>query len=241
MKLKDVELIPGVVVEDKDPMYLGRVKVAAPGEFDVDTMDIRDMFWVYPILPQWGYQGFSRLLKGSKVWLIKNTANYYEYWYIPYFEMNDNTFNVVNTDEKYVADVVISRIANSMNVQFYYNDLNGFCQILGFANINMRPDGTIFINSGGSDRGASNIYMNAKVNQIGWDPEEDKYQWAARGENLAAFIGDLQKDLTNLATLAKSSPYTAHLEPGFTKAAKTCGNYVKSDDKDVRSDHVKIN
>ena len=66
MKLADVEMIPGVVVDDEDPKFLGRLKISAPGEFDVDSMDINDMFWVYPF-PVGGYQSFSHMLKGSKV------------------------------------------------------------------------------------------------------------------------------------------------------------------------------
>ena len=32
MKLADVEMIPGVVVDDEDPKFLGRLKISAPGE-----------------------------------------------------------------------------------------------------------------------------------------------------------------------------------------------------------------
>ena len=116
MKLADVEMIPGVVVDDEDPKFLGRLKISAPGEFEVDSMDINDMFWVYPF-PVGGYQSFSHMLKGSKVWLIKNTKNYYEYWYLPYFEMNANTFNLVNSKKKYDADVLVSRSDGSNNIQ----------------------------------------------------------------------------------------------------------------------------
>ena len=114
MKLADVEMIPGVVVDDEDPKFLGRLKISAPGEFEVDSMDINDMFWVYPF-PVGGYQSFSHMLKGSKVWLIKNTKNYYEYWYLPYFEMNSNTFNLVNSKKKYDADVDKAELAGLLH------------------------------------------------------------------------------------------------------------------------------
>ena len=173
MKLADVEMIPGVVVDDEDPKFLGRLKISAPGEFDVDSMDINDMFWVYPF-PVGGYQSFSHMLKGSKVWLIKNTKNYYEYWYLPYFEMNANTFNLVNSKKKYDADVIVSRSDGSNNIQMYYNPEDGFNQKIGFASINIMPDGTISITTGGAAPSAGTFHTNSKNNEIGYDGVQNK-------------------------------------------------------------------
>jgi hypothetical protein len=240
MKLKDVELIPGVVVENEDPMYMGRVKVSAPGEFDVDTMKIKDMFWVYP-LSMWGYQSFSRMMKGSKVWLIHNTANYYEYWYIPYFELNANTAtHIYGDDATYTCDMVISRSNGSADIQFYYNTAEGFVQKLGMASIEMMSDGSIFLTPGGGSAGDGIFHTNAKMNEIGADNGDD-LQFACRGENMVSMMNDLQSNFQELLKSASTSPYTTHLVASLQKISDTLGKYKAGDENDVRAEHVKIN
>ena len=49
MKFKDVELLPGVVIDAKDPKMLGRVKATVPTLFDNSAMDVKVMPWIYPI------------------------------------------------------------------------------------------------------------------------------------------------------------------------------------------------
>lgn len=238
MKLANVEMIPAVVVDDNDPMFLGRVKVSAPGEFDVDTMNIDDMFWIYPF-PVGGYQAFSHMLKGTKVWLLKNTENYYEYWYLPYFEMNANTFKLVNSKSRYDADVLVSRSNGANDIQAYYNNEDGFVHKIGFAAINIMTDGTISITSGGSEASEAEFHVNSKTNNIGFDGEER--QPAALGKNTSHFISDIQTLLMNLATTCGSNPYTAHLVKPLNDGANTISKYLPDNKEDVQAKHVNIN
>ena len=240
MKLADVEMIPGVVVDDEDPKFLGRLKISAPGEFDVDSMDINDMFWVYPF-PVGGYQSFSHMLKGSKVWLIKNTKNYYEYWYLPYFEMNANTFNLVNSKKKYDADVLVSRSDGSNNIQMYYNPEDGINQKIGFASINIMPDGTISITTGGAAPSAGTFHTNSKNNEIGYDGGEYPRQFAVMGENLHKLLDELNGKFKTLATAANESPYTTHLSKTLNDICKTISDYTSGGEKDVKAQYTKVN
>ena len=240
MKLADVEMIPGVVVDDEDPKFLGRLKISAPGEFDVDSMDINDMFWVYPF-PVGGYQSFSHMLKGSKVWLIKNTKNYYEYWYLPYFEMNANTFNLVNSKKKYDADVIVSRSDGSNNIQMYYNPEDGFNQKIGFASINIMPDGTISITTGGAAPSAGTFHTNSKNNEIGYDGGEYPRQFAVMGENLHKLLDELNGNFKLLASTAASCPYTSHLSKTLNEVCKTISNYTSGGEKDIKAQYTKVN
>lgn len=244
MKLKNVELIPGVVVDDLDPKYLGRVKVSAPGEFDPSTADIETMFWAYPILPQWGYQGFSRLLRGSKVWLIKNTENYYEYWYVPYFEMYQNTYDLVNSDEKYVADVVVSRVDNGKNVQIYYNSPDGIKLLLQKGYVQLHPNGDINIETGLETEGDGKFNVNSQKSTIIWkDEKTKKVQPAALGDNVAHYIKDCGEQFSLLSTAALTSPYTHHLSKMFSNLSQICMKYASGqpNEDDVRAMHVYIN
>ena len=240
MKLADVEMIPGVVVDDEDPKFLGRLKISAPGEFEVDSMDINDMFWVYPF-PVGGYQSFSHMLKGSKVWLIKNTKNYYEYWYLPYFEMNANTFNLVNSKKKYDADVLVSRSDGSNNIQMYYNPEDGFNQKIGFASINIMPDGTISITTGGAAPSAGTFHTNSKNNEIGYDGGEYPRQFAVMGENLHKLLDELNGKFKTLATTAAPCPYTSHLAKTLNEICDTISDYTNGGEKDLKAQYTKVN
>ena len=240
MKLADVEMIPGVVVDDEDPKFLGRLKISAPGEFEVDSMDINDMFWVYPF-PVGGYQSFSHMLKGSKVWLIKNTKNYYEYWYLPYFEMNANTFNLVNSRKKYDADVIVSRSDGSNNIQMYYNPEDGFNQKIGFASINIMPDGTISITTGGAAPSAGTFHTNSKNNEIGYDGGEYPRQFAVMGENLHKLLDELNGKFKTLATTAAPCPYTSHLAKTLNEICDTISDYTNGGEKDIKAQYTKVN
>ena len=240
MKLADVEMIPGVVVDDEDPKFLGRLKISAPGEFDVNSMDINDMFWVYPF-PVGGYQSFSHMLKGSKVWLIKNTKNYYEYWYLPYFEMNANTFNLVNSKKKYDADVLVSRSDGSNNIQMYYNPEDGFNQKIGFASINIMPDGTISITTGGAAPSAGTFHTNSKNNEIGYDGGEYPRQFAVMGENLHKLLDELNGKFKTLATTAAPCPYTSHLAKTLNEICDTISDYTNGGEKDIKAQYTKVN
>lgn len=240
MKLADVEMIPGVVVDDEDPKFLGRLKISAPGEFDVDSMDINDMFWVYPF-PVGGYQSFSHMLKGSKVWLIKNTKNYYEYWYLPYFEMNANTFNLVNSKKKYDADVIVSRSDGSNNIQMYYNPEDGFNQKIGFASINIMPDGTISITTGGAAPSAGTFHTNSKNNEIGYDGGEYPRQFAVMGENLHKLLDELNGKFKTLATTAAPCPFTSHLAKTLNEICDTISDYTNGGEKDIKAQYTKVN
>lgn len=240
MKLADVEMIPGVVVDDEDPKFLGRLKISAPGEFEVDSMDINDMFWVYPF-PVGGYQSFSHMLKGSKVWLVKNTKNYYEYWYLPYFEMNANTFNLVNSKKKYDADVLVSRSDGSNNIQMYYNPEDGFNQKIGFASINIMPDGTISITTGGAAPSAGTFHTNSKNNEIGYDGGEYPRQFAVMGENLHKLLDELNGKFKTLATTAAPCPYTSHLAKTLNEICDTISDYTNGGEKDIKAQYTKVN
>lgn len=240
MKLADVEMIPGVVVDDEDPKFLGRLKISAPGEFEVDSMDINDMFWVYPF-PVGGYQSFSHMLKGSKVWLIKNTKNYYEYWYLPYFEMNANTFNLVNSKKKYDADVIVSRSDGSNNIQMYYNPEDGFNQKIGFASINIMPDGTISITTGGAAPSAGTFHTNSKNNEIGYDGGEYPRQFAVMGENLHKLLDELNGKFKTLATTAAPCPFTSHLAKTLNEICDTISDYTNGGEKDIKAQYTKVN
>src|SRR5574344_2112201 len=126
MLFKDIEAIPGVVIDAEDPENLLRVKAAVPGIFDPGTMKKEALPWIYRF-PMCGYQQYSRMMTGSRIWVLRNTKNYYEFWYIPFSNLNSNTLKAAKSE----ADVLISRYTGEADAQLYYNKEEGFKTILG--------------------------------------------------------------------------------------------------------------
>lgn len=196
MKFKDVELLPGVIVNVNDPKKQGRLKAAVPGLFDVTTMDEEGLPWIYP-LTMHGQQGFSKMMKGSKIWVFKINDNYREFWYIPMFELNSNTREIVaNYNE---PDVLISRSAGEESIYIYYTDKDGIKLQIGDAEINIAHDKTINIKSG-----TSNIIINNNGN-INIGTNEKEYEPGVMGDKLYNKLSKLSTDLQNIASLASGN------------------------------------
>lgn len=120
MLLANFEIVPGIVVDNNDPLGLGRVKAVAPCLFDNSTMENDDLIWVNPFCMN-GQQTFSKLRPDSKIWILYNKENYFEYWYIPMFEFN-NTFPTDGNDD---SDVLISRSSGGSKINMYYSPKTG--------------------------------------------------------------------------------------------------------------------
>ena len=91
MKLSNCEIRPGVVVTADDPKKMGRIKAVVPGWFDNSSMNEEDMFWIAPFTSGSGYQRVSKCLEGQKVWVLHDSTNEYEYYYVTMWETNINT------------------------------------------------------------------------------------------------------------------------------------------------------
>ena len=107
----------------------------APGLFDTSVMEMDDLFWINPFM-MIGQQSFSKMELNSKIWILHNPANYFEYWYIPMFEINDNSPEVMNMN----SDVLLSRSINGDIVQLYYSKEEGFNLNIGNNHIKLTSE-----------------------------------------------------------------------------------------------------
>ena len=123
MKLQDFKIIPGTVIDVADPKFIGRVKADAPGLFNSEVMSKEGMPWIYPFVMQ-GYQRFSKLTNGSKIWILTNK---YEFWYWPMFELNQDTRDIISAEESDYdeAEVLLSRNMGDNSVYIYYTPSKG--------------------------------------------------------------------------------------------------------------------
>jgi hypothetical protein len=218
MKFKDVELLPGVVINVDDPKMQGRIKAAIPGVFDTETMNEEGLPWIYP-LTMHGFQGFSKMMKGSKIWVFKQDNNYREFWYIPMFALNENTKQVVSSYNE--PDVLISRSAGEESIYIYYNDTDGIkCQI-GDAVINIAHDKTIYIYSGSS---AITVNGNGKITIGNKDTE---FEPTVLGNKLYDVLAQLSTDLKQIGSSAHGNILDP-LSPLFTVASQNLTNGINN-------------
>lgn len=236
MELKDWKILPGTVIEVHDPKYIGRVKADSPGLFNSDVMNKEGLPWLYP-LGMTGYQGFSKLRTGSKVWILTNN-DYDEFWYWPMFELNQDTRDIISKNESDYeeAEVLIARNSGENGIYIYYSPSEGI--ILKNSNntfIKIKSNNEIEIKAG-----KSNILI--KDNIIYQGIEDGNYTQAVLGDNLISFLGDLNEYLNSLQTNLQANPYTATSamasQPMYMKFT---GNKGHINLKTLLSDNVKLN
>lgn len=223
MTLGDFEILPGIVIKNDDPAGLYRVKACAPTLFDNSTMDSEDFMWISPFM-MFGNQAFSKQEIGSKIWILHNTNNYFEYWYFPMFDMNNN-FPQLNTDD----NVIMSRSINGELVQIYYSRDEGFNIKCGDNHIVQSPDGSFYVKSGKANIEAND--ENIKLTQN----ESNEYS-AVKAEELIKVLTSFSSNLMSIAGIMGSNPYTAQIASPLIDTAFELQNNLSS----IKSDFVKI-
>ena len=221
MLFKDIEAIPGVVIDAEDPENLLRVKAAVPGIFDPGTMKKEALPWVYRF-PMCGYQQYSKMMSGSRIWVLRNTKNYYEFWYIPFSDLNANTLAAAKSE----ADVLISRYTGAGNAQLYYNKEEGFKTILDESYIQLDTNGNVInMSNGYSSKVYGEHYYAGK--------DGGAYEPMVLGKKLTNLFKQISSGLDALASVAESSPYTSQLSSPIRKIKSNIdNNYLEITSKD---------
>ena len=222
MLFKDIEAIPGVVIDAEDPENLLRVKAAVPRIFDPGTMQQEALPWVYRF-PMCGYQQYSKMMSGSRIWVLRNTKNYYEFWYIPFSDFNENTLKAAKSSE---ADVLISRYTGEANAQLYYNAEEGFKTILDSNYIQLDTNGNVInMSNGYSSKVYGEHYYAGK--------DGGAYEPMVLGNKLTNLFKQISSGLDALASAAESSPYTSQLSAPIRKIKSNIdNNYLEITSKD---------
>jgi hypothetical protein len=213
MKLKDIELLPGEIVSVDDPNHIGRIKANVPTLFDSSKMNPDGMPWIYKLtIP--GYQNFSSMQPGERVWVIKNLNNYNEFWYIPMPQMNDAVKSILTaSDDDYInSDILINRQIGDNNIQLHYTPTTGMhLQINDKLSLNIHPDNGITMTND-----EEIIHIEPDKISIGTG---EKSTPAVRYDDFQKLMNNLNSAMNNLANLSRTTPYTQALGPGFTQAA----------------------
>ena len=227
MTLSNCELIPSVIYDTNDPLKLGRIKCVVPGFIDNSTMSLENMPWVRP-LDMGRHQSFSKPVKGFKVWVLINKANYNEYWYIPFFEYNDISKEYLDSTYEDQPEIIISHNNGGNHAMLTYDEKNGYNIKLGQHHIELHPNGHISILGGEME---VDIDGEIKIGQ-----KDGDYKLAVKGDPLKNILDELHKYFLELQTAASNNAFTSHLSTGFGH----CANAL-ADTESILANKVKVN
>lgn len=205
MKLEEFKILPGTVIDVSDPKYIGRVKADAPGLFNSAVMNKEGMPWIYPAMMT-GYQRFSKLNVGSKIWILTD-KEYHEFWYVPMFELNQDTRDIIseNQSDYQESEVLLSRNMGDMAVYIYYRPSEGI--VLKNSDntfITLTPDNQIIMRSG-----EGQVLIKDNQVYIG-DTNTNTMEKAVMGESLVKFIDRFANALDSVASTSAAG-YTGNL------------------------------
>jgi len=227
MNLSDYEVLPGIVINVEDPDHIGRIKACVPTWFDTSVMDEEALPWVYPS-NMCGYQRFSKLENGRKVWVFHNKYNEDEYWYLPMFELNEDTKQIIDGYDS--SEVLISRsMGESGNVFIYYNDTDGIKLKVGKTEINISTNDEIHITDG-----TSSINIEGGTITIGKNNENQEQ--GVLGNKLQQLLSSLGGALLTAGNKGCSDPHVGKISDNLIKA----GQELQSKSTEILSNTVKI-
>ena len=236
MRLKDFKIIPGVVIDVSDPKYIGRVKADSPGLFNSEVMSKEGLPWIYPF-SMTGYQGFSKLRTGSKIWILTNDE-YHEFWYWPMFELNSDTRDIISANESDYeeSEVLLSRNNGDNGVYIYYSPSEGIViQNTENTFIKIKSNNEIEIKAG-----KGNVLIKDNIVYLG--NEDGEYTQAVLGNKLDELLSLLFSYLKTLHSGLLTNPYTSAAasaaSPQYTILSQ---NESFMNPKKLLSDKVKLN
>ncbi len=217
MKLNNCEIRPGVVVTADDPKKMGRIKAVVPGWFNNASMHEEDMFWIAPFTSGSGYQRVSKCIEGQKVWILHDSTNEYEYYYITMWETNINT---TAAQQDFDYDVLVSRSGKSVGAQMFYTGNQGFVTRIGeHAQTQINQAGDIESKSNGTEISIRGSKAFVGLTEKCEDP-------IVRGNKLYKLLSDLKAGLDELNNAANGNPYTVSLCPSILKCSKAISDTI---------------
>lgn len=231
MNLSDYELIAAVIEDNKDPEKLGRVKCTAPGELDKNGMSLDLLPWVYPLC-MGGYQRFSKPVRGSKIWLIKNKKNYNEYWYLPYFELNSAAKQFVSDNYDDNVEIIMQRSDGGRESYITFDDNNGFVINTGKGRVIVNQNGDVTCTNDGN----GTVKVSSGEAYIG--NSNEAFEHTVKGDELVKVIKDFCTKLELAAqSLISTDPYGGPAGQKIIQAVE----YLSSNISNVKANNASVN
>ena len=204
--------------------------------FDSSVMNKEGMPWIYPF-SMTGYQGFSKLRTGSKVWILTDN-DHHEFWYWPMFELNTDTRSIISGDESDYSEseVLLSRNSGENGIYIYYSPSKGI-MIQNSENtlINIKSNNEIEIKAG-----KGNVLIK---DNIVYEGNLDKdYTNAVLGNKLDNLLTQVFEYMKSLHNGLLTNPYTSTAALAASpQYSILSANESFNNPKNLLSNNVKLN
>lgn len=224
MKLLKAVIRPGNVISVSDN---GNIKASAPGLFSF----VDDPSKLPPIMP-WqigsNSNAFTKPKAGDNVWIMNFLDNPLQlYWF-----RKDNASSCDNIDfsEKNV-EVLCNKDMSGEWATIYLSDGSGWVISKGESVMQIRPDGSIQLNTGFKHR-----VIDINTQGISLGSEGKSAHPAAYGDEVVNALNALAKLLRKVAFTSLQNPYTAIVGSTFLSAIPEFESYIEK----IPSTHVTL-
>ena len=226
MKLSQAHIRPGRVLKLEDEN--GVIKGSCCGLFtDQDDPEKLPPMYQFPL---GGANNFSSMHVDDEIWVLFFDDNPMEIFYIRK-DIIPETLKDILSKKYEEVEVLASREMPAGMVQIYFTDGEGWIIRNVDSVIQLRKDGSIFLDTGSAHR-----KIDICSNSISLGSENGSEHPAAYGDKIVNTFNILENILTAIADTAQASPYTA----GIATAINTLKQVYKDSIPEIESLHVTL-
>ena len=226
MKLSQAHIRPGRVLKLEDEN--GVIKGSCCGLFtDQDDPEKLPPMYQFPL---GGANDFSSMHVDDEIWVLFFDDNPMEIFYIRK-DIIPETLKDILSKKYEEVEVLASREMPAGMVQIYFTDGEGWIIRNVDSVIQLRKDGSIFLDTGSAHR-----KIDICSNSISLGSENGSEHPAAYGDKIVNTFNILENILTAIADTAQTSPYTA----GIATAINTLKQVYKDSIPEIESLHVTL-
>ncbi len=197
MFLKDIQLLPGKVIEVVDDR--GVVKATSVGLFSVDD-DSGLLPPIYPFIESHS-SSYSSPLVDDEVWIVYNDTNPQVLYYIRRKQLPQHLQELLGDDN---IEVIMSRDTDDGLYQIFFSDGTGIKLLKDESYICIKNDDTIVLSTPDSNR-----TISIGGDSISLGTEGGSAEPALLGNQTKQALTQIYNLFMSTATAAASSPFTA--------------------------------
>lgn len=199
MELHKATIRPGTV---REILENGEIKASAPGLFSF-TDDPAKMPPIMPCPFTYNSNKFSKLKLYDEVWIMNFTDNPRQlYWFRKdKVQMNENLLDTINNEAN--VEILCNRDVAGEWCTIYFSDGSGWVIGKGDSIINIRPDGSIVLNTSMQNR-----CIDINANNISIGSEGESAHPAAYGDEVESALRAICSLLSQIGMSAIANPYT---------------------------------